>query len=322
MLLATPTRLPQRIAIFVVPKFSMMDLAGVIEPLRLANRMSGRELYSWHILSRDGRPVAASNAIELPAEAPLAQGERFDAMIVAAGIDGHLYEDKEIFAQLRRLARRGMDMGAVNLGSYLLARAGLLDGYRCTVHWENLSGFTEAFPQLEVTSELFEIDRERFTCSGGIAAFDLMLHIITAQHGFALATSVSDQFIHERIRDKRDRQRMALPARLGIRHPKLLAAIRRMEENLEEPVSRAELARTVKVSARQLERLFRKYLGRTPTRFYLELRLDKARHLLQQTEMTILDVALACGFVSASHFSKCYRERFVKTPRAERQRPV
>jgi transcriptional regulator GlxA family with amidase domain len=215
-----------------------------------------------------------------------------------------------------------MDIGAVNLGSYLLARAGLLDGYRCTVHWENLSGFTEAFPHLEATSEIFEIDRDRFTCSGGMAAFDLMLHAIAGQHGFALASAVSDQFIHERIRDKRDRQRMALPARLGIRHPKLLAAIRRMEENLEETVSRAELARTVKVSPRQLERLFRKYLGRTPTRFYLELRLDKARRLLQQTEMTVLDVALACGFVSASHFSKCYRERFVKTPRAERQRPA
>jgi AraC family transcriptional regulator, glycine betaine-responsive activator len=322
MLLATPQRLPQRIAILVVPKFSLMDLAGFVEPLRSANRMSGRELYSWHVLSKDGRPVAASNGIEVPAAASLATAEPYDALIVAAGVDGHLYDDKEVFAQLRRVARRGMDIGAVNLGSYLLARAGLLDGYRCTVHWENLSGFAEAFPQLELTSELFEIDRDRFTCSGGIAAFDLMLHIITAQHGFALATSVSDQFIHERIRDKRDRQRMALPARLGIRHPKLLAAIKRMEENLEEPVSRAELARTVRVSARQLERLFRKYLGRTPTRFYLELRLDKARHLLQQTEMTVLDVALACGFVSASHFSKCYRERFVKTPRAERQRPA
>jgi transcriptional regulator GlxA family with amidase domain len=321
MLLATPARLPQRIAIFIVPKFSLMDFAAVIEAQRIANRMSGRELYSWHILSKDGRPVTASNGIAMNAEAPLAEAGRYDQLIVSVGMEGHLYNDKEVFAQLRRIARRGMNIGAMNLGSYLLARSGLLDGYRCTVHWENLSGFMEAFPQLEVTSELFEIDRDRFTCSGGIAAFDLMLHLITAQHGFALATSVSDQFLHERIRDKRDRQRMALPARLGIRHPKLLAAIRRMEENLEEPVSRAELARTVKVSARQLERLFRKYLARTPTRFYLELRLDKARHLLQQTEMTVLDVALACGFVSASHFSKCYRERFEKTPRAERQRP-
>jgi AraC family transcriptional regulator, glycine betaine-responsive activator len=322
MLLSTPTRLPQRIAIFVVPKFSMMGFACAIEPLRSANRMSGRELYSWHILSKDGKPVTASNGIPVVPEAALADAARYDVLIVSAGIDGHLFHDKEVFAQLRRLARRGMDIGALTLGSYLLARAGLLDGYRCTVHWENLSGFMEAFPKIEVTSELFEIDRDRFTCSGGIAAFDLMLHVIVAQHGFALASAVSDQFIHERIRDKRDRQRMALPARFGIRHPKLLAAIRRMEENLEEPVSRADLARTVKVSSRQLERLFRKYLGRTPTRFYLDLRLDKARQLLQQTDMTVLDVALACGFVSASHFSKCYRERFLRTPRGERQPPL
>ena len=250
-------------------------------------------------------------------EAPLAEAVRYDLLIVSAGIDGHLYEDKEVFAQLRRIARRGMDIGALTLGSYLLARAGLLDGYRCTVHWENLSGFIEEFPQLEVTSELFEIDRDRFTCSGGIAAFDLMLHVITGQHGFALASAVSDQFIHERIRDKRDRQRMALPARLGIRHPKLLAAIRRMEENLEEPVSRSELARTIRVSSRQLERLFRKYLGRTPTRFYLDLRLDKARQLLQQTDMTGHGARLRLRLRLA--FLKCYRERF-RAPRAERQR--
>jgi AraC family transcriptional regulator, glycine betaine-responsive activator len=299
----------------------MMGFACAIEPLRSANRMSGRELYSWHILSKDGKAVTASNGIPVLPEAPLAEAVRYDLLIVSAGIDGHLYEDKEVFAQLRRIARRGMDIGALTLGSYLLARAGLLDGYRCTVHWENLSGFIEEFPQLEVTSELFEIDRDRFTCSGGIAAFDLMLHVITGQHGFALASAVSDQFIHERIRDKRDRQRMALPARLGIRHPKLLAAIRRMEENLEEPVSRSELARTIRVSSRQLERLFRKYLNRSPARYYVELRLNRARLLLLQTNMSVIDVALACGFVSASHFSKCYRDFFGKTPRRERGLP-
>ncbi|HEY2892383.1 MAG TPA: AraC family transcriptional regulator, partial [Dongiaceae bacterium] len=141
MLLATPARLPQRIAIFVVPKFSLMDFAAVIEAQRIANRMSGRELYSWHILSKDGRPVAASNGIAMNAEAPLAEAGRYDQLIVSCGMEGHLYNDKEVFAQLRRIARRGMNIGAMNLGSYLLARSGLLDGYRCTVHWENLSGF-------------------------------------------------------------------------------------------------------------------------------------------------------------------------------------
>jgi len=313
-----PNNLPHRIAMFVVPQFAMMGFTSAIEPLRSANRLSGRPLYSWHILSRDGKPVTASNGIAVVPEASIDTAGRYHAVIACAGLAAELYEDRAVFAWLRRLDRQGIDIGAISLGPYLLARAGLLDGYRCTIHWENLSGFGEAFPHLDVTSELFEVDRNRFTCSGGIAALDLMLNLIRLQHGHDLATAVSDQFMHERIRDRHDRQRMALPARLGIRHPKLVAAVRRMEETLDEPVSCADLAKIVDLSGRQLERLFRKYLGRTPTRYYTELRLNKARLLLLQTDLSVLDVALACGFASASHFSKCYREFFKKTPSEER----
>ena len=319
-----PPELPHRIAFFLIPQFAMMGFSSAIEPLRSANRMSGRRLYSWHILSKDGAPVMASNGIPVVPEASIAEVTtpgQFSTLVVCAGIDAHLYEDKAVFSWLRRLDRQGIDIGAISLGSYVLARAGLLDGYRCTIHWENLSGFMEAFPHLDVTPELFEVDRNRFTCSGGIAALDMALHLIALQHGRDLAAAVSEQFIHERIRDRHDPQRMALPARLGIRHPKLVAVIRQMEESLEEPISRADLAASVHLSSRQLERLFRKYLGRTPTRYYLELRLARARRLLLQTDMSVLDVALACGFVSASHFSKCYREYFGKTPREERLFP-
>jgi transcriptional regulator GlxA family with amidase domain len=172
-----------------------------------------------------------------------------------------------------------------------------------------------------VTSELFEVDRNRFTCSGGTAALDMMLNMIALQHGQALATAVSEQIIHERIRDRHDHQRMALTARLGIRHPKLIAVVKTMEQNLEEPLDRAELARAAGLSSRQLERLFRKYLSRSPARYYLELRLNRARLLLLQTNLSVIDVALACGFVSASHFSKAYRDFFGKTPRKERAVP-
>ncbi|MBX6322783.1 MAG: GlxA family transcriptional regulator [Rhodospirillaceae bacterium] len=313
-----PSELPQRIGLFVVPQFAMMGFTSAIEPLRSANRLSGKRLYSWHIVSKDGAPVTASNGIAVVPEASIADPPRFTSLIVCAGIDAQRYDEKPVFAWLRRLDRQGIAIGAISLGTYVLARAGLLDGYRCTVHWESLEAFAEEYPHIEVTPELFEIDRGRFTCSGGIAALDMMLHLIARQHGHALAAAVSDQFLHERIRDRHDRQRMALPVRLGVRHPKLLAVIRRMEETLEDPVSCASLARGVNLSCRQLERLFRRYLGRTPTRYYLELRLQRARLLLQQTDMTVLDVALASGFVSASHFSKCYRELFNKTPRAER----
>jgi len=318
---AKPAELPQRIAFLLVPNFSMIAFASAVEPLRLANRASERALYGWHLLSADGRPVKASNGIVLQAEAGIERADGFGTVILCSGIDGHLYDDKSAFAWLRRQDRRGADIGALCTGSHALARAGLLDGHRCTVHWENLAGFTEAFPRVEATSELFEIDRNRFTCAGGSAALDMMLYMIALQHGHELAAAVSDQMIHERIRDRHDRQRMALPARLGVRQPKLVAVVKRMEENLEEPLTRARLATSSGLSSRQLERLFRKYLNRSPARYYVELRLHRARLLLLQTDMSVIDVALACGFVSASHFSKCYRDFFGKTPRKERSLP-
>lgn len=298
----------------------MLAFTSAVEPLRVANRLSEKQLYSWQIVSVDGAPVTASNHIDVVAQASIEDVGRLDNLIVVAGLGAHNYEDKRVFAWLRRLARTGCRLGALSAGSYLLARAGLLAGYRCTIHWENAAGFREAFPDIEVTDELFEVDRGRLTCSGGTAAIDLMLSLVALEHGRGLATRVADQFIHERIRDTHDHQRMGLRNRLGISHPKMLAVIGDMEQHLEEPLPRTELARRASLSTRQLERLFRKYLSRTPTRYYLELRLYRARHLLSETSLSVLDVALACGFVSASHFSKCYRELFGKTPREERLR--
>jgi transcriptional regulator GlxA family with amidase domain len=266
--------------------------------------------------------MRASNGIELRPEGELEKAGALGTVIVCSGVEVRRFNSKALLSWLRRMARKGADLGALCTGSHILARAGLLDGYRCTIHWENLAGFIEEFPEIDVSNELFEIDRNRFTCSGGTAAIDLMLNLIARQHGHGLAASVADQFMHERIRDQHDHQRMSLPARLGVRHPKLLAVIELMEKNLEEPLSRTELARCAGLSTRQLERLFRKYLTRSPARYYLELRLDRARLLLLQTNMSIIDVALACGFVSASHFSKCYRDFFGRTPRKERGLPA
>jgi len=313
-----PKELPQKIAFLLVPNFSMIAFTSAVEPLRLANRVSGRSLYSWHLFSPDGSPIAASNGIALTPEGRVEDAAGYGTIILCSGIDAHVYEDRNLFAQLRKFDRKGADIGALCTASHILARAGLLDGYRCTIHWENLAAFAENFPHIEATSELFEIDRNRFTCSGGTAALDMMLNLIARQHGHEVAASVSDQFMHERIRDEHDQQRMALPARLGVRHPKLMSVIKLMEENLEEPHDRAKLAKSAGLSSRQLERLFRKYLNRSPARYYVELRLNRARLLLLQTNLSVIDVALACGFVSPSHFSKCYRDFFGKTPRKER----
>ncbi len=310
---------PERFGFLLLPEYSTISLASVLEPLRAANRLSGRTLYEWSVITPDGKALVSSSGVCILPDMGLDGVERLNALVVIAGMHPERYCDKPILNLLRRLARQGCQLGAISTGSYLLAKAGLLDGYRCTIHWEHMAGFQEAFPNLDVTDELFEIDRNRFTCSGGTAAMDLVLSLIGLDHGRDLATAVAEQFIHERIRDRHDPQRMALRARVGVSHPKLLRVIELMEASLEEPLPRSDLARQTGLSTRQLERLFRKYLGRTPTRYYLELRLQKARSLLMQTSMSVLDVALACGFVSASHFSKCYREYYAKTPRQERQ---
>jgi len=321
MLGDAPRELPQRISFVLVPRFSMIAFTSAVEPLRIANRLSGRQLYDWQLYSVDGQTVRSSSEIELHPDGAIDAADNCGTIVLCSGIDVHLYHDKALSSWLRRMDRKGADIGAICTGTHVLARAGLLDGHRCTIHWENLPSFCEDFPEIDVTTELFEIGRNRFTCSGGTAAIDLMLNLITRQHGHELAAQVADQFMHERIRDQHDHQRMSLPARLGVRHPKLLSVIALMEQNLEEPLGRVELARSAGLSTRQLERLFRKYLNRSPARYYLELRLNKARLLLLQTNMSVIDVALACGFVSASHFSKCYRDFFGRTPRKERGVP-
>ena len=312
----------QRIGFFLVPEFSFIAFSSAVEPLRLANRVANNQIYGWKLYSQDGEPVTASNGVRVEVDGSYNDIDVLPTVIVCGGRNIHNQSNPKLVAKLRRLSSHGASLGALCTGSRILAQAGLLNGYTCTIHWENMDGFAEEFPDIEVSDDLFEIDRNRFTCAGGTSALDMMLHIIAQQYGHDTASLVSDLMIHHRIRDGHERQRMALRTRLGVSHPKLLAVISHMEETLEEPVSCAELAEGVNLSTRQLERLFRKYLHHAPTRYYLELRLSRARFLLLQTSMPILDVALACGFVSASHFSKCYREFFARTPSEERRVPV
>jgi transcriptional regulator GlxA family with amidase domain len=318
-----PRRDPERFAFVLVPNFSMIAFASALEPLRVANRLADRELYSWQIVSKEGGAVRASNACLVTTDQSLSDvvvgaGRNSPIVIVCSGLGAERIHDRELFAWLRRAERAGATIGAVCTGAHLLARAGLLKGHKCTIHWENLPGFVEEFPDIEVTADLFEVDRNRLTCSGGTAALDLMLHLIAARHGQELASKISEQCLLDRIRQPHDHQRMPYRVRLGIHHAKLIGAIEMMEANVEEPLDQEMLARYVGLSRRQLERLFRKHLGRTPAQYYLELRLERARHLLYQTTMPIMNVAFATGFVSASHFSTCYRHLYGKTPRAER----
>lgn len=309
---------PLKVGFLLIPEFSMLAFSSAIEPLRAANRMSNDKLFEWVIASADSEPTAASNGVVVNVDGNPDTLQDCRLVFLCSGVHVKAYIEKPILNIARRLDRGGAIIGAICTGTHIMAAAGLLDDKRCTIHWENIDGLSEEFPMLEVTNELFEIDDTRITCSGGTASLDMMLYLISQVHGQKLAATVSDQFIHDRIRDPSDRQRMELRARLGVSHPKLLAVVEQMEKHLEEPLSQTELASMAHLSTRQLERLFRKYLNTTPTRYYLNLRLARARHLLRQTSMSILSVALACGFVSASHFSKCYRESYGRTPRAER----
>lgn len=308
-----------KIGFILMPEFSLLAYVSAIEPLRIANRLIGRKIYSWTSFSADGSPVMSSANLEFPVGGSLSDIPTLSSLFVCSGMNVHMHDRTTTIAALRKAIMQGAAIGAICTATYVLAKAGLLKGYRSTIHWENTSGLREEFPELDITTELFEIDRNRFTCAGGTASLDMMLSLISDHSNHDLALAVAEQLIHHRIRDGHERQRMELRARLGISHPKLLAAISCMEENLEEPLSCSNLAIEVGLSTRQLERLFQKYLSHSPTRYYLGLRLNRARFLLTQTSLPIIEVALACGFVSASHFSKCHREHFGHTPSEERR---
>lgn len=296
----------------------MMAFAAAIEPLRAANRLSGEQLFDWRLFSSDGEPVVASNGIEIAVNGSIRDDPAVDLLLVCAGLHDARLEDQAVHRWLRELAHRGIAIGGISLGAYMLAYARLLDGRRCALHWESLAAFAERFPRIRTTTEIFIIDGNRCTCAGGIAALDMMLQMIADRNGRALAGKVSDVFIYPRIRGPKDPQRMAIQSRLGVANEKLIAAIALMEGAHDEPRPVREVAADVELSVRQLERLFAKYLGSSPGRYYLKVRLDRARTMLLQTTKPILDVAVACGFESSSHFSRCYREIYGHKPSDER----
>jgi transcriptional regulator GlxA family with amidase domain len=309
---------PKRFVFVLLDQFTMLCFSSAVEALRIANRMSGQELYSWELAGEGGEHAQCSAGIEYRLNRDLDEVSRDDIVLVCGGIDVQAATTKRIVNWLRREARKGPVIGGLCTAGYTLAKAGLLDGKRATIHWENQDSFTEEFEEVHLTKSVFVIDGNRITTAGGTASIDLMLKIIANDHGEDLANLVADQLIYTSIRTDQDTQRLSIPTRIGVRHPKLGQVIRMMEQNIEEPISPAILAKEVGMSTRQLERLFRRYLNRSPKRYYMELRLGKARNLLMQTDMSVINVALACGFASPSHFSKCYRAQYNTTPYRER----
>jgi AraC family carnitine catabolism transcriptional activator len=310
--------MPEDISFLLLPGFSAIGFMSAVEPLRVANRFR-ENLYRWHILSIDGAPVAASNGISLNAEAAFDAVKHAQTLFVVAGFEPLACYTRGLGSWLKRLDRAGATLGGIDTGSFILAEAGLFSPRdSLTLHWEALSAFCERYPALSASQELFEISERRITCAGGTASIDMMLDLIGRNHGAALASAVSEQFVVSRIRQRSDHQRMEIAARYGVHNRKLIQVIGVMEQHMEDPLAPDELAQEIGVTRRQLERLFCAALKDTPTHFYQQLRLNRARELLQQTDMTITSICVACGFESPSHFSRTYRARFGASPRRDR----
>ena len=310
----------RKLGLLLIDGFALMSYAAVIEPFRAANALAGRELYRWTNISVDGRQVCASNGASVLADRAVGKPLACDTLFVFAGGDPAAFDDTKTFSWLRHLARSNVRLAGVSGGPFLLARAGLLDGYRATIHWVHQPAFLDAFPTLNIEPSLYVIDRRRLTCAGGTAGLDLAIELIEQEHGHKLAAQVSEWFIRTEPRPADKSQRLSLRERFGINNDRVLRVLAEMEARLEKPAAVKELAKLAGLSLRQLERLFSVHLGETINRCYLGVRLEKAAELVRNTGMTITAISVACGFQSSSHFSRAFKTRFGKNPRLERRR--
>ena len=309
----------ERFGFFLLPGFSTISLSVVMEPLRMANRRAEEALFEWFILTQDDQPVITSSGLELSPTMPWQNAHELDVVIIVAGMDVHEIDDENISRWLRHLSRQQLTLGGVSTGTMLLARAKLLQDKVCTIHWENIDGLREEFPNLNVSGELYEFDNRLMTSSGGVSGLDMMLHYIALKHGEVLANDLAEMCIHPKIRPAHEDHRMALQTKFNVHHPRLIRAIEIMRDHIEEPMALYDVAQEAGLSLRQMERLFRDKLSQRPAVFYLELRLERARLLLQQSALSVMNVATACGFNSATYFSKCYRKKYQRSPRDERR---
>nr|WP_241019051.1 GlxA family transcriptional regulator [Paraburkholderia sp. Tr-20389] len=315
----TPLSDLAHVGFLTLPSFSMIAFTSAVEVLRMANYVSRAQHYRWSIITHDGVPVRASNGLTVKPTCTLEEAGMPDVLIVCGGTQIRNAVDTNVKTLLADAASQGVPLGGICTGAYALMASGLLDGYRCSVHWEDLSALHREYPHVCFADELFVIDRDRLTCTGGTAPLDLMLDLVGSRFGQNLAAQVSEQFILERIRSASDPQPIPVDARVGFSRAELIEVVRLMEANIEEPLSLEELARLVQLSQRHLQRMFKVYLSVSPTHYYLSLRLRRARDLLRTTDASIARVTAVCGFHSPCHFSKAYRAQFGHAPSVERR---
>jgi transcriptional regulator GlxA family with amidase domain len=304
----------EHVGLFLVPNFALASLSAATEPLRMANRVAGRPLYAWHIIGVDDRPIISNAGVSVCPSLTIDQADDMAIGLVIASRESLDYDEERVRVWLRKLAACGAVVGGIGCGAFVLARAGLLEGYRCTTHWEQAEKFARAFPSVVVTGDLYCIDRDRITSAGLFSAIDLMLALIAQRHGQDLAIAAADQLVHTHIRAPREHHRMPVQWRYRVSDKRVARALALMEKHLEHPLSTKEITRQAHVSARQLERLFREHLDSTPMQFYLQMRLRRAEGLLRTTDLSVAAIAMQCGFSSASHLARLFRRHFGLKP--------
>lgn len=300
-------------AFLALPRFTLLAFSSAIEPLRIANQLTQQPLYSWSLLSMDGAPVDSSAGIRVEVDLGLTPLGRDATVVVCSGTDASQAADRTVLAWLRNHQRMGGRIGALCTGAYTLARAGLLGGDSPAVHWENRPAFRELF-DVEPLQQIYSIGPKHFSCAGGEAAVDMMLELIAQDHGDELANAVAEMCLHSRRRPASVTQKAIYPAAMEIRHPGIAKVIGAMKANIATPLGQLELAETFGRTSRHLERIFKSIMRETPKSYYLGLRLEEARNLLAETEMSVLEVGVATGFNSRSSFSKAYKARYGKSP--------
>ena len=308
-----------RIGLILIDGFALMSYSSIVEPLRAANLLSRRAYYDIKYIPVTGSWANSSNGTSVKATGRIGQEGKFDLVLVVAGGDPASFKDTKLFRWLRTLSRRGVNLGGVSGGPVILASAGVMEGRRMTVHWEHAAALAESRVGLLIERSLYVIDRDRFTCAGGIAPLDMMHALLSEHHGPAFARQVSDWFMHTDVRSASGPQRAGLVERYGTNNPPVIMAIEAMENHIADPLELTQLAKLSEISPRQLNRLFRSNMGQSSMNFYFKLRLEKARKLLKQSTLPITEIALANGFSSSAHFAHSFRRTFGSTPSSLRQ---
>lgn len=311
---------PQHFVFALVEEFTHIAFSCAVEPLRIANLVSGKELYRWSFASANGETAMSSNGAVTLVHHRFDKLPSCDRLFVLSGINMQRQDTRSLLAALRRERAHGTRIGALCSGAYILAKAGFLDGLQAAIHWEYHDGFMEEFPDVNLVRNVFVSDEKFITASGGTATADLMLHLIELDHGYDLSVAVADQMVYNAVRNATAAQRVSIQSRNGVRNKHLAKAIEIMRNRIDDPISPSAVAEELGISTRQIERLFGSYLNTSPKKYLMEMRLERARHLLLQTECAIAEVALACGFSNCGHFSRVYRAAHGVSPIMQRGR--